>query len=146
MMARNEGPLDGVERGRERGRRGEELAVAWLRERGFEIVERNLRRRQCGEVDLLARRGGELHVIEVKTGAAPPAELMQRVDERKLRLLLGTLARSGWLEAGPEGAPCLVDLLLVQLGEGGPRIELVEDVCPPELRWRGGPDLLRCHD
>ena len=104
-------------------------------------MARNLRRRQAGEVDLLARHGGALHIIEVKTGGAPPDELIQRVDERKVRRLLRTLARSGWLEGAPEDAFCLVDLLMVQLREPEPRFLLVADVCPPEIRWQGGPDL-----
>lgn len=137
-----QGRLDLGEAGRRRGRRGEELAAAWLEERGFQIVERNLRRRQAGEVDLLALRQDTLHVVEVKAGKGPWEGLLQRVDERKLRLLLSTLARAGWLDGGP-GRPrrVQVDALLVVLGDPGPDLRLVEDILPPELSWSGGPDV-----
>ena len=138
----SQGRLDLGEAGRRRGRRGEELAAAWLEERGFRIVERNLRRRQAGEVDLLAWRQDTLHVVEVKAGKGPWEWLLQRVDERKLRLLLTTLARAGWLEGGPERPRRVqVDALLVVLGGEGPELRLVEDILPPELGWSGGPDV-----
>ena len=132
---------DHAARGRARGKRGEDLAVEWLEQRGFDVLQRNLRRRQAGEVDLLACKAGVLHIIEVKTGGGSLEQLIERVDERKVRRLLQTLACSGWLEGGRGGGACVVDLLLVQLGEGGPRLQLVEDVCPPEIQWRGGADL-----
>lgn len=48
-----------------RGKRGEALAVAWLRLTGWRILARNLKT-PFGEIDLLARRGQILAVIEVK--------------------------------------------------------------------------------
>ncbi|MFD2265272.1 YraN family protein [Lacibacterium aquatile] len=48
-----------------RGRRGEMLAVGWLRLLGWRILHRNLKT-PFGEIDLLARRGSILAVIEVK--------------------------------------------------------------------------------
>ena len=48
------------------GRRGEDLAVAELARRDFEIVARNWR---ClmGEVDIVARQCGAYHFFEVRT-------------------------------------------------------------------------------
>ncbi|MDB5077744.1 MAG: YraN family protein [Chloroflexi bacterium] len=48
------------------GDRGEQLAVTFLRERGYTVLEQNYR---CpdGEVDLVCRDGNELAFIEVKT-------------------------------------------------------------------------------
>ena len=48
------------------GRRGEDLAVAELGRRDFEIVVRNWRC-QVGEVDVVVRRGGALYFFEVRT-------------------------------------------------------------------------------
>ncbi|HOW01581.1 MAG TPA: YraN family protein, partial [Rhodoglobus sp.] len=48
------------------GRRGEEIAARYLASRGLAIVERNWRCPQ-GEIDLIARDGGELVFVEVKT-------------------------------------------------------------------------------
>jgi len=45
---------------------GENLAVIWLRLKGYRIVARNLRTR-AGEIDIIARRGKILCFIEVKS-------------------------------------------------------------------------------
>lgn len=50
---------------RRRGRRGEALACLWLRLKGYRILARNWRH-PLGEIDIVARRGPILAVIEVK--------------------------------------------------------------------------------
>jgi len=47
------------------GAQAELLAAAFLEARGLRILERNWRRR-CGELDLVARDGGELVFVEVR--------------------------------------------------------------------------------
>ena len=48
------------------GKKGEDLAVAYLISRGYRIVERNYK---CplGEIDIVARDGDELVFVEVKS-------------------------------------------------------------------------------
>lgn len=48
------------------GRWGENLAQAFLQQRGYSILERNART-PYGELDLVARRGDMLVFVEVKT-------------------------------------------------------------------------------
>ena len=48
------------------GKKGEDLAVHYLEERGFKILERNWRFRHK-EVDIIAREGSFLVIVEVKT-------------------------------------------------------------------------------
>ncbi|MDR5699940.1 YraN family protein [Agromyces aerolatus] len=50
----------------ELGRRGEDLAAAFLEGRGMQIVARNWRC-QHGEIDLVARDGRDTVIVEVKT-------------------------------------------------------------------------------
>jgi putative endonuclease len=50
------------------GRRAEDLAAAFLRGAGCEILLRNYRRR-LGELDIVARAAGVLVVVEVRTRA-----------------------------------------------------------------------------
>lgn len=133
--------MDRAAVGRARGRRGEELAVQWLERCGYQILERNLRKRQVGEVDVLAQRGQVLHIVEVKCGRGGPEQLMERVDERKLRLLLRTAACAGYPREAAGQLRCQLDVLLVSLTAHGPRYQLVEDLCPPELQWPGQPDV-----
>jgi putative endonuclease len=51
---------------RELGVRGERRAAWFYRLRGYRIVARNLRLRS-GEIDLVARRGKTIAIVEVKT-------------------------------------------------------------------------------
>ena len=48
------------------GARGEKYAARWLRFRGYRIVGRNVVMKR-GEIDIIARRGGSLVFVEVKT-------------------------------------------------------------------------------
>ncbi len=48
------------------GARGEQAAVAWLRERGYMIVSLNWRSGRY-EIDIVATRLGVLHFVEVKS-------------------------------------------------------------------------------
>lgn len=48
------------------GRQGEELAAAYLRDRGYALLDRNWRCRD-GEIDLVATDRDKLVVVEVKT-------------------------------------------------------------------------------
>ena len=68
---------------RELGTLKEQLAAAFLVEKGYEIKDRNFRGRQ-GEIDLVAMKNKELHFVEVKyrknTAYGYPAEA---VDYRK---------------------------------------------------------------
>ena len=65
-----------------RGHGAEGLAAWWLRLKGYRILARNWRS-AAGEIDLIARRGGVLVVIEVKqrgdlTQAADALQVRQR--------------------------------------------------------------------
>ena len=48
------------------GAKGEEIAVRYLKSRGYRIIERNYRIR-LGEIDVIAEQGDDLVFIEVKT-------------------------------------------------------------------------------
>lgn len=52
------------------GQYGEKLAADWLRKNGYEILLRNWRHRRH-EIDLIARRDGIVHAVEVKTRCTP---------------------------------------------------------------------------
>ena len=47
------------------GREAEEVAANWLKEREFQIIERNWRTRWC-EIDIVAQKGETIHFVEVK--------------------------------------------------------------------------------
>jgi len=69
-------------RAEKRGRHGEQLAVWYLRLKGYTILGQRIRTPR-GEVDLVARRGRTIVFVEVKTRDTK-AELDLAIDERRL--------------------------------------------------------------
>lgn len=51
---------------REKGRIGEKVALHYLGKRGFRVIGQNIHL-GVGEIDILAKKGGILHFIEVKS-------------------------------------------------------------------------------
>ena len=73
------------------GRKGEDLAASYLRNLGWEILERNYRTR-LGEIDLVCRDRDSIVFVEVKTRtdtdfARPDQSVTQR-KQAKLRRLV----------------------------------------------------------
>ena len=69
------------------GRRGEEMALEWLRERGLWLRERNWRW-EHKEIDLIMESEKWLHVVEVKLLRKPSAiEPWEQVGREKQRNL-----------------------------------------------------------
>ena len=72
---------------RESGKIGEDVAVKFLRRRGYKIIERNYRGSRY-EVDIVAREGEVLSFIEVKTRAPGKslsgAESINREKQRRI--------------------------------------------------------------
>lgn len=99
------------------GATGERLAVEALQARGIEILARNWR---CpvGEIDIIAREGDVIAIIEVKTrrgrGAGTPE---QGVDARKQRKLC-ELAQCYVENVGWEG-DVRIDVVGVELSAQG---------------------------
>jgi putative endonuclease len=73
---------------RESGQRGEELTCDRLVERGYRIIDRNVRRK-FAELDIVAEDGDTLCFIEVRTrnddALGHPAETVTLQKQRKIR-------------------------------------------------------------
>lgn len=87
------------------GRFGEDTAARFLESLGMAVLDRNWRCR-FGELDIIARSGEALVIVEVKTRAAltcgPPVEA---VTPRKIRRL--RQCALAWLDAHQFHAPVL---------------------------------------
>jgi putative endonuclease len=75
------------------GQTAEVIAAEFLRAQGFEILERNYRRR-LGELDLVACEGDVLVIVEVRTRATSAyGGAAASVDARKQRRLIRAAAQ-----------------------------------------------------
>jgi putative endonuclease len=116
------------------GATGEAAAAAWLQARGYEVLGRNLRTR-FGEIDLVARRGSLVVVVEVKSRTSqryghPADAIGMRKQHRLARLAAACLRR-----LGAEGCPVRFDAIAVNLDRGG-RVLAVEHI--PDAFQTGG--------
>ena len=89
---------------KELGRRGEEAAAAYLERIGFEILDTNWRTK-AGEVDIVARDGATLVLVEVKTrrslAAGTPEEAVSPTKQKRLARLAGAYVQG--MRQEPEG-------------------------------------------
>ncbi len=103
---------------REQGARGEEAACRLLRRSGYKILERNYRGPRY-EVDIIAREGGILAFVEVKTRApGGTGDAAEAIGPRKQGRI--TRAAEHYLMTHPEaqGAVCRFDVVLFEAESG----------------------------
>lgn len=106
------------DRRRQTGLIGEEIAAAHLRTLGYEIVARNVRTRY-GELDIVARDGGCLVFVEVKTRrSAALGAPEEAVDARKLAQV-ATLAESYLATLSGPVPECRIEVVAVELLPSG---------------------------
>ena len=108
------------------GALGEQVGEAYLKERGYEILERNVRS-PFGEIDLVAREAGTLVFIEVKTRRSrlfgfPEEAVSARKRERLFRLASWYLSQR-WRTK----VPVRFDVLAVELFEDKPAVRLIQN-------------------
>lgn len=116
----------------ELGIKGENIAEAFLIEKGFKILERNWRFRRA-ELDIIAMDNLTLVFIEVKTRSN---DIFQRpenaVDTTKRRLMIK--AAIGYMEAIQHDWAIRFDIVSVILRGGDePQIEYFKDAFFPDL-------------
>jgi putative endonuclease len=84
------------------GTRGEQIAINYLQNLGYRILERNYRNR-LGEIDIIARQGRDLVFIEVKTRSdniyGSPFDSVTASKQRQLsKVALEYLSKNDWLD------------------------------------------------
>jgi putative endonuclease len=113
-------------RGKRTGKKGEELAAAYLAQTGYRIVERNYR---CvfGEIDIVAWEGEILVFVEVKSRrteafGAPQVAVGPAKQDKISRIALNYLS-----EKHLRRHPARFDVVAVRLLPMGTKIELIRD-------------------
>jgi putative endonuclease len=101
------------------GRRGEDLAAAFLTEAGYLVVDRNWRCSQ-GEIDIVASDGAETVFVEVKTRSSVAfGHPFEAITARKLARLRRLAA--AWCAENPgDHRNIRIDAISVIAPSGGP--------------------------
>ena len=111
------------------GKLGEELAVKYLIDKGYEILERNWRNRHK-EIDIIAKDGEELVIVEVKTRQTDEyGEPDIAVTRQKQRRLI--YAANAYLFRTNLEIETRFDIISIIFKDGKPVIEHIEDAFLP---------------
>jgi putative endonuclease len=107
------------------GEKGEGLAAAFLRRKGYDIIEQNYKTR-IGEIDIIAMDGETLVFVEVKTRESlyygRPFEAVNGHKRRKISNVAMLYLKR--LESVP---PCRFDIVSIYHDNGRPEFELIQD-------------------
>lgn len=112
--------------GKRTGKKGEELAAAYLAEIGYRIIERNYR---CvfGEIDIVAWEGETLVFAEVKSRRTEAYGAPQLAVGREKQNKISRIALNYLSEKHLRHYPARFDVVAVKLFPAGTRIELIRD-------------------
>ena len=111
---------------RQLGDQGEDLAAAALKQQGYKILERNYVT-PLGEIDLIARQGKTVVVVEVKTRRGSrfgtPQEAVNPGKQGRLRRLADYYLKAKRLT----GNPVRFDVVAVTLAGDEPQVEIIQN-------------------
>jgi putative endonuclease len=113
------------------GKLGEELAVNYLMEKGYEILERNWRNVHK-EIDIIAKDGNELVIVEVKARQTDEhGDPDVAVTSRKQNLLVS--AANSYIIKNKIDLNTRFDIISIILRNGKPIVDHIKDAFLP--RW-----------
>jgi putative endonuclease len=111
---------------REIGDKGESLAIKYLKNNGFSVIQKNFRT-PAGEIDIIAKKGGVIHFFEVKTRYGlrygHPFEAVTAQKKRRMK----KVAEWFLLKAKLNLMPCLFGVIGIDNSKSPPSIECVTD-------------------
>jgi putative endonuclease len=97
---------------------GERYALNHLQKQGYKLIAKNYRCK-AGEIDLIAKEGGDIVFIEVRTrkgrGFGTPEESVNRLKQAKLI----QVAQSYLEAANQENAGWRIDVVAIEMFTGG---------------------------
>ena len=110
---------------RDIGRRAEDLAAAWLTQRGYVVLARNHATRR-GEVDLICRAGGVLCFVEVRSRAGRGHGAPEETVDRRKALRVVAAATDWARRHGSMDEEIRFDVLAVNGSGDAPGFELFQ--------------------
>ncbi len=116
------------------GRQGEDLAAAYLKEKGFRIRERNWRSGR-NEVDIIAEKGDLMIFVEVKTrrpgSMMPPASAVDRAKQANIIRAADVYIRRYDLDVNAR-----FDIISIETNGSETRLEHIDEAFYALLRRR----------
>jgi putative endonuclease len=111
---------------KELGKKGEEIALRFLKKKGYRIIEKNY---VCtmGEMDIIAKEKDTLAFIEVKTRTSTTFGPPQLAVNSKKQMQLSKVALYFLKEKRIEDVKARFDVVAILLGPKGEEIELIQD-------------------
>ncbi|RJR15595.1 MAG: YraN family protein [Nitrospiraceae bacterium] len=107
------------------GEKGDGLAAAYLRKKGYKIITQNFKTR-IGEIDIIAMEEDTLVFVEVKTRESIAyGKPFEAVDYFKKRKIANTAML--YLKKLNEIPPCRFDVVSIYYDRGKPECELIRD-------------------
>ena len=111
---------------KELGKKGEELALRFLKKRGYRIVEKNYVCKM-GEMDIIAKEKDTLVFVEVKTRTSTIFGPPQLAVNPTKQMQLSKVALSYLKAKQLEDVKARFDVVAILLGPKGEKIELIKD-------------------
>lgn len=113
------------------GQRGEKLAVAFLKQKNYNILRLNFRHRRA-EIDIIAQQGAFLVIVEVKTRSSLQFENpREAVTIGKQKNIIS--AADAYVQENNIDLECRFDIVEVLLQGEEVKIEHLEDAFSPFL-------------
>lgn len=100
------------------GRKGEEVAVDFLKKQGYRIIKRNYRCR-AGEIDIIAKQGSSLAFVEVKTRRSTRFGLPEEAVSYEKKRHLTRVALGYFTHYRIKETKCRFDVVSVVMNENG---------------------------
>ncbi len=111
-----------------KGKLGEEIAQSYLVKHGFEIIETNFRYSKISEIDIIAKKQGILHFIEVKTRSNNNfGSPLEAVTKTKLKSIY-TCAKYYLLNCKNNYKKVQIDVIGITLNKKEPQITFIENI------------------
>lgn len=117
------------------GRQGEDMAVAFLKEKGWQILDRNWKLGDL-EMDIVAKQANELVFVEVKTRASlnwgNPEDAVDELRKRRM-----TAAANAYIKYHRLDNPFRFDIIAIVLNPDEQKIDHIEDAFSPRPHYIG---------
>lgn len=117
------------------GRQGEDMAVAFLKEKGWQILDRNWKLGDL-EMDIVAKQADELVFVEVKTRASlywgNPEDAVDELRKRRM-----TAAANAYIKYHRLDNPFRFDIIAIVLNPDEQKIDHIEDAFSPRPHYIG---------